>query len=167
MQLRYVFSELRQGLRRNLSMHVAVVLTLFVSLTLVGLGFMLNKQADRAAEQWGSQLEITVWLCKADDDVPSCAGEVTQAQKDAIEQVINDNPEVAGFRYESAEVAFEKVKDLLGEDKFVGANPAATVDAMPQSYWIELKNPEQVRRDHQRPHRPRRGLGDPRYARCP
>ena len=141
MQLRYVFSELRQGLRRNLSMHVAVVLTLFVSLTLVGLGFMLNKQADRAAEQWGSQLEITVWLCKADDDVPSCAGEVTQAQKDAIEQVINDNPEVAGFRYESAEVAFEKVKDLLGEDKFVGANPAATVDAMPQSYWIELKNP--------------------------
>ena len=51
MQLRYVFSELRQGLRRNLSMHVAVVLTLFVSLTLVGLGFLLNKQADRAAEQ--------------------------------------------------------------------------------------------------------------------
>ena len=37
MQLRYVFSELGQGLRRNLSMHVAVILTLFVSLTLVGL----------------------------------------------------------------------------------------------------------------------------------
>lgn len=141
MQLRYVFSELRQGLRRNLSMHVAVVLTLFVSLTLVGLGFLLNKQADRAAEQWGSQLEITVWLCKPDDDVASCAGEVTQAQKDAIETVIKDNPEVAGYRYESSEVAFEKVKQLLGEDKFVGSSPAATVDAMPQSYWIELKDP--------------------------
>ena len=46
MQLRYVFSELGQGLRRNLSMHVAVILTLFVSLTLVGLGVLLNQQAD-------------------------------------------------------------------------------------------------------------------------
>ncbi len=50
MQLRYVFSELGQGLRRNLSMHIAVVLTLFVSLTLVGLGVLLNQQADKAAE---------------------------------------------------------------------------------------------------------------------
>ena len=30
MQFRYVFSELAQGLRRNLSMHIAVVLTLFL-----------------------------------------------------------------------------------------------------------------------------------------
>ena len=42
MQLRYVFSELGQGLRRNLSMHIAVILTLFVSLTLVGLGVLLQ-----------------------------------------------------------------------------------------------------------------------------
>ena len=40
MQLRYVYSELGQGLRRNLSMHLAVVLTLFVSLTLVGIGVL-------------------------------------------------------------------------------------------------------------------------------
>ena len=44
--LRYVFSELGQGLRRNLSMHLAVILTLFVSLTLVGLGVLLSQQAD-------------------------------------------------------------------------------------------------------------------------
>ena len=34
MQLRYVYSELGQGLRRNLTMHLAVILTLVVSLTL-------------------------------------------------------------------------------------------------------------------------------------
>ena len=63
MQLRYVFSELGQGLRRNLSMHIAVILTLFVSLTLVGLGVLLNQQADKAAEHWGNELQITVFLC--------------------------------------------------------------------------------------------------------
>jgi cell division transport system permease protein len=143
MQLRYVFSELRQGLRRNLSMHIAVILTLFVSLTLVGLGVLLNQQADKAAAQWGSQLEITVWLCKAEDDNPACVGEVTDAQKAAIIKVIEDNPEVADYRYESQEVAFDKVKELLGPEKFDGPNPAATAEALPQSYWIELKDPQE------------------------
>ena len=143
MQLRYVFSELGQGLRRNLSMHIAVILTLFVSLTLVGLGVLLNQQAEKAAEHWGSQLQITVWLCKDEDDNPACAGEVTDAQKTAIEDVVDENPEVADYHFESKEEAFEKVKDLLGADKFEGPNPAATAEAMPQSVWITLKDPEE------------------------
>ena len=145
MQLRYVFSELGQGLRRNLTMHVAVVLTLFVSLTLVGLGVLLNQQADKAASYWGSQLQITVWLCKEKDDNPACTGEVTDAQKQAIEKVTKDNPEVADYHFESKEQAFAKVKELLGPDKFQGPNPAATAADMPQSLWITLKDPNQYK----------------------
>ncbi len=143
MQLRYVFSELGQGLRRNLSMHIAVVLTLFVSLTLVGMGVLLNAQANKAADYWGSQLEITVWLCKAEDDNPACSGEVTPAQRAAILEVVRDNPEVAGYHTESKEEAFEKVKELLGEEKFAGPNPPATAEAMPESVWIQLKDPNE------------------------
>ncbi|GAA4731328.1 permease-like cell division protein FtsX [Nocardioides endophyticus] len=143
MQLRYVFSELGQGLRRNLSMHIAVILTLFVSLTLVGLGVLLNQQADRAAQHWGSQLQITVWLCKDTDDNPACTSEVSDAQKSEIATVVEDNPEVADFHFETKEEAFEKVKDLLGPEKFEGPNPAATAADMPQSVWITLKNPEE------------------------
>jgi cell division transport system permease protein len=143
MQLRYVFSELGQGLRRNLSMHIAVVLTLFVSLTLVGLGLLLNQQADKAAQHWGSQLQITVWLCKDKDDNPACTGEVTDTQKTAIEKVVEENPEVADYHAESKEEAFDKVKELLGPEKFEGPNPAATAADMPQSLWIELNNPEE------------------------
>jgi len=145
MQLRYVFSELGQGLRRNLSMHIAVVLTLFVSLTLVGLGVLLNQQADKAAEHWGSQLQITVWLCKEKDDNPACAGEVTDAQKSAIAKVVEDNPEVASWHTESKQEAFDKVKELLGPEKFEGPNPAATAADMPQSVWIELKDPDEYK----------------------
>ena len=141
--MRYVLSNLGQGLRRNLSMHVAVIITLFVSLTLVGLGVLLNQQADKAAAHWGSQLQITVWLCKDKDDNASCNGEVTEAQKAAIIDVVEANPEVAGYHTESKEEAFEKVKELLGPERFEGPNPAATAEAMPQSLWIELENPEQ------------------------
>ncbi len=143
MQLRYVFTELGQGLRRNVSMHIAVVLTLFVSLTLVGLGVLLNQQADKAAAHWGSQLQITVWLCKDKDDNPACTGEVTDAQKQAITKVVEENPEVADWHIESKQEAFAKVKELLGPDRFEGPNPAATADDMPESVWIELKDPDE------------------------
>ncbi|MBI2246018.1 MAG: FtsX-like permease family protein, partial [Nocardioides sp.] len=140
---RYVFSELGQGLRRNLSMHLAVILTLFVSLTLVGLGVLLNQQATKAADQWGSELQITAFLCKARDDNPACTSEVTDAQKDRITKVIEENPEVAGYRFETKEEAFAKIKDLLGADKFEGPNPAATADDMPESVWITLEDPDE------------------------
>lgn len=143
--MRYVFSNLGQGLRRNLSMHIAVILTLFVSLTLVGLGVLLNKQADKAAEQWGSQLQITVWLCKDKDDNPACTGEVTDAQKAAIAKVVEENPEVADYHFETKDEAFEKIKELLGPEKFEGPNPAATADDMPQSVWITLEDPQKYK----------------------
>lgn len=145
MQLTYVSTELAQGLRRNLSMHVAVVLTLFVSLTLVGLGVLLNQQAAKAEGYWGSQLQITVFLCKDRDDNPSCTGEVTDAQREEIVRVIEESPEVASYHTESKREAYEKVKVLLGEEKFEGDNPPATVEAMPESVWIELEDPQEYR----------------------
>ncbi|MFL6003021.1 MAG: permease-like cell division protein FtsX [Nocardioides sp.] len=142
MQLRYVYSELGQGLRRNLSMHIAVVLTLFVSLTLVGLGVVLNQQAQRTAEQWGSELQITVFLCRERDDNPACTGEVTKAQKDAIQEVVEENPEVASYYFESKAEAFDKVKELYDED-FKGVNAALKQDDLAESIWITLKDPEE------------------------
>jgi cell division transport system permease protein len=140
--VRYTLTELGQGLRRNISMHVAVILTLFVSLTLVGLGVLLSQQADKAAEHWGSELQITVWLCKERDTSPSCVAEVTDAQKAAIEKVVQDNPEVAGYHFETKEEAFEKVKETYAPGEFDGPNSVITAEDMPESLWIELKDPE-------------------------
>ena len=141
--MRYTLTELGQGLRRNLSMHLAVVLTLFVSLTLVGMGVLLNQQAAKAAEHWGSELQITVWLCKDRDQNAACVGEVTDAQKQAIAKVVEENPEVAGFHFESKDEAFEKLKDTYAPGKFDGPNAVITAEDMPESLWIELEDPEQ------------------------
>ena len=151
MQLRYVFSELGQGLRRNLSMHLAVILTLFVSLTLVGLGVLLNQQADKAAEHWGSQLQITVFLCTATRRQPGLhrRGDRGAEGRDR-RRSSRTTPRSRGYHIESKEEAFEKVKELLGPEKFEGPNPAATAEDMPQSVWIDARGPRGVRGHHQR-----------------
>jgi cell division transport system permease protein len=140
--MRYVFSNLGQGLRRNLSMHIAVILTLLVSLTLVGMGALLNKQADKAAAQYGSELQITAFLCKTRDSNPACTSEVTEEQKAAIAKEIDKNPEAADYYFESKETAFEKVKALYPDENYDGPHPALTAKDMPQSVWITLKDPE-------------------------
>lgn len=144
MQLRYVFTELGQMLRRNITMHIAVVLTLFVALTLVGVGVLMQKEADKTAQYLGTQLQITVWLCTEDDDNRECLGEVTEAQSAAIEKQIEANPEVSDFHYESQDVAFENTKELLGPEKFEGPNPILTADDLRASWWITLADPEEA-----------------------
>jgi cell division transport system permease protein len=145
MQLRYVFSELRQGLRRNLSMHIAVILTLFVSLTLVGIGALLNMQANKTADHLGSQLEVIVWMCVPDDPKNNaCTGEVTAPQMAQIEKAIEESPEVDDFHYESKDVAFDKAKELYPDLDFEGEDAAITAEDMPQSYWVTLKDPDEA-----------------------
>lgn len=144
--MRYVLSNLGQGLRRNVSMHLAVVLTLFVSLSLVGFGALLNQQTDHINDQLGSELEITAYLCRKNDSNPECLGEITETQKTAIVKVVEDSPEVAGYRFESQETAFEKTKELYGPeeaDRFEGPNAILRPEDLPESIWITLEDPRE------------------------
>jgi cell division transport system permease protein len=144
MQLRYVFTELGHGLRRNLSMHIAVILTLFVSLTLVGMGVLLNQEAHRTADRWGSQLQVTVYLCARQDSNPACTTPVTGAQKAAIEKVVSANTQVATYHSETQQDAFNKLKEQF-PGKYDGPNSPITAADMPESIWITLKDPNQFR----------------------
>ncbi len=146
MQLRYVFSETGTGLRRNVSMTVALIVTMFVSLTLVGMGLLLNSQSHKAEERWGSRLQITVFMCNSNSRVPTCAGgEVTGPQKAAIAQVIKTHPEVKTFEYRDKQRAFDALQKLA---KSQGSSrselySAVTVNDMNQSFWVTLKDPRQ------------------------
>jgi cell division transport system permease protein len=144
MQLRYVFTELGNGLRRNLSMHLAVILTLFVSLTLVGLGVLLNQEAAKVSDRWGSQLTVTVFLCSRHDGNPACTGEVTPAQRAAIQEVVDSNSQVDSSYTQSKAEAFDKLKEQF-PGKYDGPNSPITAADMPESIWITLKDPNQFR----------------------
>jgi cell division transport system permease protein len=146
MQLTYVFSELGNGLKRNVSMSVAVIVTIFVSLTLVGMGLLLNSQANKAQEYWGSKLQITVFLCNQNSTTANCVnGEVTTAQKDAIQHVLNTNPEVASWTMQSKQEAYDKWKAAYVANNDTERQVYASIrpSDMQESYWIKLRNPRQ------------------------
>src|SRR4051812_15017697 len=148
MQLRYVFSETGTGLRRNVSMTVALVVTIFVSLTLVGMGLLLNAQAQKAEQYWGSKLQITVFLRNQNSRTPHCtSGEVTQPQKEAITQVLDSHPEVSSYQFQTKDQAFATWKRVyISKDKSEQEIYSTVTPAdMQESYWIKLKDPNQYR----------------------
>jgi cell division transport system permease protein len=146
MQLTYVFSELTTGLRRNLSMTVAVVVTMFVSLTLVGLGLLLNAQADKAEEFWGDRLQITVFMCTENSPGSACIdGQATEGQKEQVEGVLASHPEVEKFHFETSQEAYDKWRDVYSADD---ESQQQVVEAirpsdLAESYWITLKDPRE------------------------
>jgi cell division transport system permease protein len=147
MHLRYVFSELGQGLRRNLSMHVAVVLTLFVSLSLAGGGLLLQREADLIAEHLGDELKIKVDLCTNINptDNPNCAdGDVTEEQRAQIEHAFEESPDVASHSFVTKREGYDMAKELYSEEFFSGDNPIITVDNWPAGYWVTLDDPEEA-----------------------
>jgi cell division transport system permease protein len=145
MQLRHVTTNLRQGLRRNMSMHAAVIITLFVSLTLAGIGVLFSKQAALTTEVVGNELQITVTLCVPDDrDFPQCTDEVTAEQEAAITKVIDDNPEVKGYEEVSKEQGLDiLIKRGVVDDKDTqGDDPIITAADIPKALRITLVDPD-------------------------
>jgi cell division transport system permease protein len=143
MQLRYVFSETGSGLKRNVSMSIALIVTIFVSLTLVGMGLLLNSQADKAEKFWGNKLQITVFMCNQNSKAANCTGEVTPTQRTAIKGVIGDHPEVASFYHQTKDQAFKTWKRVyVSKDKSEQEIYSTVTPAdMQESYWVKLKDP--------------------------
>ena len=144
MRLQFVLEEIAVGLRRNVAMALSVVLVTLVSLFLLGLGFLAQRQVDTMKDYWYDRVQVSIFLCGKDSEGASCAdGAVTQAQKDQILANLQ-SPHLAGYvervYFESQQEAFRRFKEQF-KDSSLSEN--LTVDQMPESYRVKLKNPEQ------------------------
>lgn len=145
MQMTYVFSDLAQGLKRNLSMVISVIVTIAVSMTLVAIGILLNTQVAKAEETLGSKLQVVTYLCNARSTSANCvSGAVTEQQKNEIEQQLRQSKYVDFFRWESQQTAYKKFKQIyVSDDKAEQRyyNQVKPKD-LKESYWITLYNPQ-------------------------
>ena len=145
MRLTYVLSELGTGLRRNVSMTVAVVVTIWVSLTLVALGLLLQAQVDKTQDSWGNRLQITVLLCNDNTVGPTCVnGETTPQQKQAIEQAMKSSDEVASYEFRTRAQAYAAYKKLQVSNDSTQQAFFDTVKEkdFQESYQLTLNDPQ-------------------------
>ncbi len=144
MRASFIVNEISIGLRRNLIMTIAMIITTAVSLGFLGTAVRFNQQVSVMKDFWYDKVEVSVFLCGADSGegvAGSCAaGEVTQDQRDSIRADLDSMPQVEKVYYESKRKAYSRFKEQFKNSAIVDN---VTPDQMPESFRVKLVNPEQ------------------------
>ena len=141
MRATFILSEIGIGLRRNLTMTLAMIITTGVSLAFLGAAVLFNQQVNVSKDFWYNKVEVSVFLCGDVSNAPSCAGgAVTQTQRDQIRADLDKMPQVQKIYYESKQEAYTRFKQQFKSSAIVDN---VTAEQMPESFRVKLVNPEQ------------------------
>lgn len=130
MRAQFVLSEIWIGLRRNLTMTIAVVITAAISLTMFGLALMTRNQVNVMKGFWYGKVEVSIFL--RDD--------VTQAQRDQLREELEAMPDVQRVYFERKDEAYARFKEQFKDSPDIVAN--TTPDVLPESFRVKLKDPK-------------------------
>lgn len=130
MRANFVFSEVWTGLRRNLTMTIAMVLTTAISLGLLGAGLLIANEISDTKKIYYDDIEVAVYL----------KDKITPDQKDAIETKLKNSSEVKSYSYEDKTAAYKRFKKLFSQQQILVQQTPPSY--LPASFQVKLKNPE-------------------------
>src|SRR5262249_51389312 len=134
MRANFIYSEVLTGLRRNLTMTVAMIITTAISLGFFGAGLLVRTEVDKMKEIYFDKLQVMVYL---KDDIK-------QADRDKLQQQLSDSPEVRNVQYLTKDQAYERYKRLfsanpslvsIAEPKYLPASSVFTLNP-PERYGV-------------------------------
>ena len=126
----YFFRETGVSLWRNLSLTLAAILTVGISLSLVGTSLLVREGAERATAQFQEGVEFIVFM----------NADATPEQDAAIRDVLDTSPAISGFAYVDKLAAYEEFRGLFSDKPEL--LDSVTPDVMPPSYRIVPADPD-------------------------
>src|SRR5439155_6466392 len=130
MRANFVLTEVTTGLRRNLTMTVAMIITTAISLGFFGAGLLVARQIGEMKTLYYDKLEVSIYLQDT----------ITPPQRATLTAQLDTSPEVADYQYLSKAQAYERFKKLFkGNPNLV---QQASPDDLPATYLVRLKDPE-------------------------
>lgn len=142
MRFSFLMSEIRQGLRRNVSMVISVILVTFVSLTFVGAASLLQLQIGQMKTYWYDRAQVAIYLCSDVSPNSSCPqGEAGDTVKEQVRERLETQPiasYVDKYYFENHQQAYDKF-----QEQFKGNSVAkfVTPEQLNETFWVKLKDP--------------------------
>ena len=135
MRAGFLVNEVYSGLRRNITMTIAMILTTAISIGLFGGGLLVIQLANQSRNIYLDRVESQVFLnndVSAND--PTCDGDACKALRAQIEA----RDDVKSVRFLNRDDAYTDAVTKFPEYKDV-----ASKDSFPASFIVKLNNPEQ------------------------
>jgi len=126
----YIAREVGTNLRRNITLTLASVLTVAVSLSLVGSALLIRQGVQNATQRWNNGIEFIVFMNP----------EVSPEQDAAVEAALEDSPQVDSYTYIDKEQAYEEFQDLFADTP--GMVDSVTPEILPPSYRVVPRDTE-------------------------
>ncbi|AUS78179.1 ABC transporter permease [Actinoalloteichus sp. AHMU CJ021] len=137
MRASFVFSEVLTGLRRNVTMTIAMILTTAISLGLLGGGLLVVRMIDRMGENYLDHLEVYVHLT---DDVSQSDATCSDEPCAGLQSSLQNAAGVESVVFESREEAYARFQQIFaGQPELVDLTRP---ESLPASFRVKLENPE-------------------------
>ncbi|MEU2613354.1 permease-like cell division protein FtsX [Micromonospora sp. NPDC007271] len=133
MRMKYVLSEVLVGLWRNVTMSIAMIITMTVSLFLLGFGGLLYQKVGDMKDLYYEHVEVSIFL-KTD---------VNDQQRNDLKAKLDSDPLIKGVTYVDKQQAYERFQKMYADapDLVNAVKP----DQLPESFRLTLNNPEQYK----------------------
>lgn len=142
MRVGLVLGEVWNGLRRNMSVVISVILVTFVSLTFVGAAIIMQLQVQQMKTFWYDRAQVAVYLCTDFDQSATCSGvDAGEDEIAAVEEALKSEtltPYVEDFFFVTHDEAYKEFTK-----QFEG-NPIVEItkpEQLNQTFWIKLSDP--------------------------
>jgi cell division transport system permease protein len=142
MRAQFGFHEVWIGLRRNLTMTIALIVVVAISLSLLGTGLLFVKQVNNTRTYWQGKVQLSVYLCTSASVSSSCTrtGAVTASEITQVRQELNSDSQVKTVQFVPAAQAYRQFRQEFAD------NPSLVRDTpqswIPSSFEVKLKNTE-------------------------
>ncbi|OFT36853.1 cell division protein FtsX [Corynebacterium sp. HMSC08A12] len=138
MKTNFVFREAFSGLRRNMTMTIAMIITTSIALALLATGFLLSAMTERTKDIYFDRIEVMVQL---DDEIsgsdPTCAS----PECSEIKQQLEGDEAVKSVTFRNKEQSYERFVELFGESDPQLVEQTEK-DALPAAFHVRLADPE-------------------------
>ncbi|MFC9787822.1 permease-like cell division protein FtsX [Rhodococcus sp. NPDC127528] len=138
MRASFIFGEVFTGLRRNITMTIAMILTTAISLGLFGGGLLVVQMAGKTQQIFLDRVEVQIFLT---DDVsvsdPGCTQDICKGLRKDLE----DTPSVVSVQYLNRDDAVADAKERVFKDQPELASMVSP-NALPASFKVKLSDAE-------------------------
>ncbi|GAB3063830.1 MULTISPECIES: permease-like cell division protein FtsX [Micromonospora] len=133
MRMKYVLSEVLVGLWRNVTMTVAMIITMAVSLFMLGGSGLLYQKVGDMKDLYYENVQVSIFL-KTD---------VQEQQRTDLETKLKADPLVKDVTYVNKDEAYKRFQQMYADaPDLVNAVKA---DQLPESFRITLNDPQQYK----------------------
>jgi cell division transport system permease protein len=140
----FVLSGVATGIRRNVTMTIALVLSTAIALAFVGAAILADREIANFKHDYEAKLNVSLYLCPK--PVPlqpkgKCPDRYTEEQKTALQAKLDADPKVAKATFISEKDAVERYRETVSP--LVAKN--TSVGDLPASFTVHLKD---LKRDY-------------------